>query len=131
MSGALTYLWIALGGALGSVARFWMSGAIAARFDSKFPWGTIFVNITGSFLIGIFAALGESGGRLAEAPTLRNFLVVGICGGYTTFSAFSVQTLDLIRDGHGLVATGNVVGSVLSCLLAVWLGHLLGSALRN
>ena len=127
----VTYLWIALGGALGSVARFWMSGVIAVRFDSKFPWGTIFVNITGSFLIGIFAAWSETGGRLAEATTLRQFLVVGICGGYTTFSAFSVQTLDLMRSGHWFAATGNVLGSVLACLVAVWLGHLLGSALKG
>ncbi len=127
----MNYLWIALGGALGSVARFWMSSAITARFDNKFPWGTIFVNITGSFLIGIFAALSETGGRLAEAPTLRHFLVVGICGGYTTFSAFSVQTLDLMRAGNWPAVTGNVLGSVLACLLAVWLGHLLGSALRH
>ena len=127
----MNYLWIALGGALGSVARFWMSGVIAARFDSKFPWGTIFVNITGSFLIGIFAALSETGGRLADAAALRQFLVVGICGGYTTFSAFSVQTLDLMRAGNWLAATGNVLGSVLACLVAVWLGHLLAGALRH
>ena len=127
----MNYLWIALGGAIGSVARFWMSGLIGERFDSKFPWGTLFVNITGSFLIGIFAALSETGGRLAEATPLRQFLVVGICGGYTTFSAFSVQTFDLMRAGNWPAVTGNVLGSVLACLLAVWLGHLLGSTLRH
>ena len=127
----MNYLWIALGGALGSVARFWMSGVIAERFDSKFPWGTIFVNITGSFLIGIFSAMSERGGQLADAATLRQFLVVGICGGYTTFSAFSVQTLDLMRVGNWLAATGNVLASVLVCLVAVWLGHLLGLAFRG
>ena len=127
----LTYLSIALGGALGSVARFWMSGVVAARFDSKFPWGTLFVNITGSLLIGIFSALSERGGQLAEATTLRQFLVVGICGGYTTFSAFSVQTLDLMRAGNWPAAAGNVLGSVIACLVAVWLGHLLGSALKG
>jgi len=127
----VNYLWIALGGALGSVARFWMSGLIAARFDSKFPWGTLFVNITGSFLIGVFAALSETGGRLADSTPLRQFLVVGICGGYTTFSAFSVQTLDLMRAGNWPAVAGNVLGSVLACLLAVWLGHLLGSMLKG
>ena len=127
----MTYLWIALGGALGSVVRFWMSGVIAVRFDGKFPWGTIFVNITGSFLIGIFAAWSETGGLLAEATTLRQFLMVGVCGGYTTFSAFSVQTLDLMRSGHWFAATGNVLGSVLACLVAVWLGYLLGSAVKG
>ena len=127
----MNYLWIALGGALGSVARFWMSGVVAARFDGKHLWGTLFVNVTGSLLIGVFTALSESGGRLSDSPTLRQFLMVGICGGYTTFSAFSVQTLDLMRAGQWLAATGNVLGSVLACLVAVWLGHLLGSALRG
>ena len=127
----LTYLWIALGGALGSVARFWMAGVIAARFDGRFPWGTLFVNISGSFLIGIFAAWSETGGRLAEATPLRQFLMVGICGGYTTFSAFSVQTFDLMRAGQWPAVTANVVGAVLACLVAVWCGHLLGSALKG
>ena len=131
MNFPLAYLYVGLGGALGSVARFWMSGVVAARFDSKFPWGTLFVNVTGSLLIGIFSALSERGGQLAEAATLRQFLVVGICGGYTTFSAFSVQTLDLMRAEHWLAATGNVLGSVLACLVAVWLGHLLGNALKG
>ena len=73
----------------------------------------------------------DRGGRLAEATTLRQFLVVGVCGGYTTFSAFSVQTLDLMRSGHWFAATGNVLGSVLACLVAVWLGYLLGSAVKG
>ena len=127
----MNYLWIALGGALGSVARFWMSSVIAVRFDSKFPWGTLFVNVTGSLLIGVFAALSESGGRLADSAALRQFLVVGLCGGYTTFSAFSAQTLELARNGQALAAGLNVLLSVALCLVAVWLGHLLGSALRS
>jgi CrcB protein len=127
----VSYLWIALGGAVGSVARFWMSVAIAVRFDGRFPWGTLFVNVTGSLLIGIFAAWSETGGRLAEATTLRQFLVVGLCGGYTTFSAFSMQTFDLMRTGHWLAALGNVIGSVFACLVAVWVGHLIGSALKG
>ena len=127
----LTYLSIALGGALGSVARFWMSGVVAARFDSKFPWGTLFVNVIGSLLIGVFSALSERGGQLAEATTLRQFLVVGICGGYTTFSAFSVQTLDLMRAGSWPAVAGNVLGSVIACLVAVWLGYLLGGVLKG
>jgi CrcB protein len=131
MTSALNYLWIAIGGALGSVARFGMSGLIAARFGGKAMWGTLFVNVTGSFLIGIFSAWSQTDGRLAEATTLRQFLIVGICGGYTTFSAFSVQTLDLMRAGNWLAAMGNVLGSVLACLVAVWLGHLLGSTWRG
>lgn len=126
----LTYFWIALGGALGSVARFALTTFIARRFGESFPWGTILVNVSGSFIIGLLAALSETGGKLAGAMTLQRFLIVGICGGYTTFSAFSVQTLDLARSGHLLAAGLNVLVSVVLCLIAVWCGHLLGSALR-
>ena len=127
----MTYLWIALGGALGRVARFWMSNAVAQRFGATLPWGTLFVNVTGSFLIGVLAGLSGSGGRLAGADSFRQFFIVGVCGGYTTFSAFSIQTLDLIRAGQLLHAGGNVLLSVTLCLIAVWLGHLLGSALNG
>ena len=126
----MTYLWVALGGALGSVARFALSTFIARRFGEDFPWGTVFVNVTGSFLIGVLAALSESSGKLAGAVTLQHFLVVGICGGYTTFSAFSIQTLELARGGHAVAAGLNVLVSVVLCLIAVWCGHLLGSAFR-
>lgn len=127
----LTYFWIAIGGALGSVARFWLSGVAANKVGETFPWGTIVVNVSGSFLIGIFAALCGPGGKLSGHADLRDLLIVGICGGYTTFSAFSIQTLDLMRQGHWLGATGNVLASVLACLAAVWLGHLLGSAMNG
>ncbi len=127
----MTYLWIALGGALGSVMRFWMSNAVAQRFGATLPWGTLFVNVTGSFLIGVLAGLSAPGGRFAGADSFRQFFIVGICGGYTTFSAFSIQTLDLIRAGQLLHAGGNVLLSVTLCLIAVWLGHLLGSALHG
>jgi len=127
----MTYLWIALGGAVGSVARFALATFIARRFGDNLPWGTILVNITGSFLIGVLAALSESGGRLAGSINLQRFLIVGICGGYTTFSSFSVQTLDLARSGHVVAAGLNVVLSVTLCLVAVWCGHLLGGAFRE
>src|SRR5215203_2610780 len=119
----MTYVWIALGGALGSVARFALSSFFARRFGDDFPWGTLLVNISGSFVIGVLAALSESGGKSAGAVMLQGFLVVGICGGYTTFSAFSVQTLGLMRSGHMLAAGLNVMLSVFACLVAVWLGH--------
>lgn len=127
----MTYLWVALGGALGSVARFALSTFLGRRFGESFPWGTILVNVTGSFLIGVLAALSESGGKLAGAATLQRFLIVGICGGYTTFSAFSIQTLDLARSGHPVAAGLNVLLSVALCLIAVWCGHLLGTAWRG
>ena len=127
----LTYFWIGLGGALGSIARFWMSNVIAHRFGNALPWGTLFVNVSGSLLIGIAAGLSMSGGRLATADSFRQFFVVGVCGGYTTFSAFSVQTLDLARAGNFAAAGGNVLLSVVLCLVAVWLGHMIGTALNG
>jgi CrcB protein len=125
----LAYLWVALGGALGSVSRFWLSGLAAERFGERFPWGTVLINVTGSFVIGIFAALTATDRRPFASAGVRQFVMVGICGGYTTFSSFSLQTLDLLRDRNWLFAGGNVVLSVALCLLAVWLGYLLGALL--
>lgn len=123
----LAYLWIAIGGALGSVARFWFSGVISRWFGETFPWGTLLVNVSGSFAIGLLAALAEPGGRRFIGPTGRQFLMYGVCGGYTTFSSFSVQTLELLRDGDWSKAGANAAGSVLLCLASVWLGYALGA----
>ena len=125
------YLWVALGGALGSVSRFWLSGVVARHFGETFPWGTLVVNVTGSFVVGFFAALTAPEGRWLVSPSTRTFLIIGICGGYTTFSAFSLQTLNLARDGELLYAAGNVIFSVVLCLIAVWLGWLLGSMVNS
>ena len=127
MTTALTYLWIAVGGALGSVARFWLSGVVANRFGETFPWGTLIVNVSGSFVIGVFAAATGSESRWLVSPAFRQFFMIGICGGYTTFSSFSLQTLNLIRDGEYLHASANVLLSVALCLVGVWFGHLLGA----
>lgn len=127
----LEYLSIALGGALGSVARFWFSGFVAERAGMAFPLGTLCVNITGSLLIGFIAAFGDPDGRFLVSPGWRQFLMIGICGGYTTFSSFSLQTLNLARDGEWLAAGANVVFSVMACLVAVWLGHLLALTLNR
>ena len=124
-----TYLWIALGGALGSMARFWLAAFVAAILGPQFPWGTILINILGSFVIGFFATLTGPGGRVVASFNTRAFVMVGICGGFTTFSAFSLQTLDLARDSRWLQAGGNVVLSVVACLIAVWAGHVLASTL--
>jgi CrcB protein len=123
----LAYLWIAIGGALGSVARFWFSGVVGRRFGETFPWGTLLVNVSGSFAIGLLAALAEPGGRRFISPTGRQFLMYGVCGGYTTFSSFSLQTLELLRDGDWVKAGANAAGSVVLCLVAVWLGYALGA----
>jgi fluoride exporter len=119
----MEYLWIALGSALGGVARYWLSGVVAQRFGEAFPVGTLIVNVTGSFAIGFVAAVGDPGGRMLMGVTARRFIMVGLCGGYTTFSSFSLQTLNLARDGEWLYAGANVLLSVAVCLLAVWLGH--------
>lgn len=129
----LAYFWVALGGALGSVSRFWLSGVIAEKVGFTFPWGTLVINVTGSFLIGIFAALGTAEGRLDPQSRILviQFLMIGVCGGYTTFSAFSLQTLNLLRDREWLYAGGNILLSVVLCMIAVWLGYLLGSVFNS
>jgi CrcB protein len=125
------YTLIALGGALGSVARFWLNGIISANFGATFPWGTLLVNVTGSFLIGFFFTLTEPGSRVFASSNTRQFFMTGLCGGYTTFSSFSLQTLTLAREGEWFRAGANTVGSVAACLIAVWLGHLAASALNQ
>jgi CrcB protein len=127
----LAYLWVAIGGALGSVARFWFSGAVARHFGETFPWGTLLVNVSGSFVIGFFATVTAPDGRLFAPASFRQFFMIGVCGGYTTFSSFSLQTLSLVEDGEWLHAGANIVGSVVLCLVAVWLGHLLAASINS
>ena len=125
------YVWVAAGSALGGVSRHWMSGFIAQRVGERFPFGTLCVNLVGSFIIGLLAAFTVPEGRLFLGRSSRLFLMVGILGGYTTFSSFSLQTLNLARDGEWLAAALNVGGSVALCLGGVWLGHLLGQAINR
>ena len=125
------YVWIAIGGALGSMARYWCSGLVAQHVGETFPWGTVVVNVVGSFVIGFFGTLTGPDGRLLVGSTARQFVMVGLCGGYTTFSSFSLQTLNLLRDGEWGYAGGNVVASVALCLLGVWLGHAAAAALNQ
>ena len=125
------YLSIALGGALGSVARYWASGFVAQRFGEFFPYGTLAVNVSGSLLIGFFAALTDPEGRFWVNPAFRQFVMIGICGGYTTFSSFSLQTLNLARNGEWLAAGANAVASFVACLFAVWLGHVIALAVNR
>ncbi len=127
----LGYLYVALGGALGSVARFAISGSIARATHEIFPWGTLTANVTGCFLIGLFATLTAPGGRLPASPEMRQFFMVGVCGGYTTFSSFSLQTLTLARDGEMGRAGANVLVSVVLCLVGVWMGSAAGAALNH
>lgn len=120
-----TYVWLALGGAIGTLLRYQINLFFTARLGEAMPWGTIFINITGSFAIGLFAALTEAGGRWPVPPDIRTFMLVGLCGGYTTFSSFSLQTLTLLQTGEIFRAIGNVVLSVVICILAVWAGFTL------
>jgi CrcB protein len=120
----LSYIAVMLGGALGTGTRFWASGLIAERAGEFFPLGTLIVNITGSFAIGFFAAFTHPEGRFLLSPRFREFFMVGVCGGYTTFSSFSLQTLDLIRDGDWFKAGLNTLLSFACCLAAVWFGRI-------
>lgn len=128
VSNFLATLWVAVGGAAGSVGRFWISGWVAHRWGETFPWGTLIANVSGSFAIGFFATLTAPDGRWMVPGSARLFFMTGFCGGYTTFSSFSLQTLTLMQEGEWLPAAGNVTASVLLCLAAVWLGHI--AALR-
>ena len=125
-----SYIWIAIGSALGGVARYWCSGVAARLVGETFPWGTIVVNIVGSFIIGFFATLTGPDGRIYLGTTARQFVMVGLCGGYTTFSSFSLQTLNLMNDGQMLYASSYIVLSVALCLIGVWLGVALASSLN-
>ncbi|HEX3887621.1 MAG TPA: fluoride efflux transporter CrcB [Phenylobacterium sp.] len=127
----LTYLWIAIGGALGSVARYACSSLAAHAVGETFPWGTLAVNVAGSFLIGIFATLTGPDGRWILPPDARLFVTIGVCGGYTTFSSFSLQTLNLVRTGELAAAFGNIVGSVALCLIGVWAGYVAGALINQ
>ena len=126
----VTYFWIAVGSALGGLARFFISGVTAQLIGETFPWGTLIVNVTGSFIIGFFATLTGPDGRVFVGTTGRQFFMIGICGGYTTFSSFSLQTLNLMNDGEWFYVGGNIVGSVVLCLAAVWAGHILALSIN-
>ncbi len=114
------YLAIALGGALGSVLRFAMNEAVSARYGRAFPWGTLSINVIGSFLIGLLAVLLVE--RLEVSPAVRLGLMVGVLGGFTTFSSFSLEVVQLMQNGAFLRALLYVVASVTVCVLAAAAG---------
>ncbi len=121
-----TYVQVALGGATGSVLRFWLGSVIGHKAGAPF-WGTLFVNVTGCFLIGLLGNLRENGPGEFD----RYFLMVGVMGGYTTFSTFSLQTLELLQKGSVTLALANIALSLVLCLLGVWLGHALGAQWKS
>jgi CrcB protein len=124
----LDYLLVMLGGALGTGARFCVSGFVAQRAGEFFPLGTLTVNVTGCFIVGFFTALIEPQGPFLVPPRFRQFFLIGVCGGYTTFSSFSLQTLDLVQAGDWFKAGMNALLSFACCLAAVWLGRVLALA---
>lgn len=120
----ISYLCVALGSAIGGSARYAMSGIVANWMGVTFPWGTLLINITGSFVIGIFNTLTAPDGILLVPSNFRILVMVGICGGYTTFSSFSLESLNLMRNGEWLSAGSYILASVVCCLIGVWLGHI-------
>lgn len=119
----LAYVLVAIGGAFGSVARFAMSAGIDRRYEGFFPLGTLVVNVLGCFLIGLIVGMSDS-------EKIRQFLMVGVLGGFTTFSAFSLQTMRLIQDRHYGVAAGYVAASLILCVVGTFLGLALARVAR-
>jgi CrcB protein len=124
-------LWVACGSALGGLTRYWCYGLAARYLGETFPWGTLLVNVAGCTFIGFFAALTGPEGRWFAPAAVRQFVMPGVCGGFTTFSTFSLETRNLARDGDWGKAAGNIAGSLLLCLAGVWLGYLAASALNE
>lgn len=125
-----TCLTILAGGAIGTLGRYLVS-LLAQPFSNQLPWGTILINISGSFVIGFFGTLTLAAGKYPVSENVRLFVMVGLCGGYTTFSVFSLQTLDLLRAGAVGRAVLNALGSVILCLIAVAAGHMLAAQLNG
>ncbi|SRR5450755_4147025 len=127
----LSYVWIAIGSALGGMARYWCSGVAARLIGETFPWGTIIVNVLGSLIIGFFATLTGPDGRIFVDTLTRQFVMIGFCGGYTTFSSFSLQTLNLLQDGEWWLGGVYIALSVITCLAAVWAGYALAASINS
>ena len=128
MTERFTYLAIACGSALGGMGRYWIAQILSQGLREKFPWAILVVNVSGSFLIGGLAAISGAGGKLPlnYHRFIAHFLMVGVCGGYTTFSTFSLETLRLMQTGNWLLAWANIGLSVGLCLFGVWAGLTLG-----
>lgn len=118
------YAAVAIGGAVGSMTRYFVSGAVYQRFGTSFPYGTLAVNVIGCFLIGLIMEMTQD--RYAINPAVKTLLTVGFLGGFTTFSTYSYETLALVRDGMALRALVNAGGSVVAGLFAAWLGIVAG-----
>ena len=127
----LAYFLIAIGSALGGMGRYFVSGVVTTLTGGTFPYGTMLVNISGCLVIGFFATLTGPDGRWLVGTPARQFVMIGLCGGYTTFSSFSLETLYLARAGEWMSATANAAGSVILCILSVWIGYIAATALNR
>jgi CrcB protein len=121
--------WVGFGGFLGANARYWLGGWIQSRWGADFPWGTFVINVTGSFVLGLFLTLITERYAVPRTPTLRLVVALGFLGAYTTFSTFAFETLSLVTTGALLRALGNALGSLFAGFVAVWLGVVLGRIL--
>jgi fluoride exporter len=126
---AVLYGYIAAGSVLGGVARYLLS--LVIQFGTALPWATLFVNVTGSFIIGFFSTISGPDGRMFANARQRQFVMTGFCGGYTTFSTFSLETFRLLQAGKTHAAYANIAVSVVSWLVAVWLGYMLANRLNR
>lgn len=127
----LTILWVALGSAIGGAGRYAVSGVMARLVGETFPWGTMTVNVVGSLVITLIATLTGPDGRVYMPTVARQCILVGVLGGFTTFSSFSMQTLALAQDGEWGRVAGNIVGSLILCLGAAWAGHTLATLINR
>jgi len=120
----MSYLWVTIGSAIGGLLRYAIT-RMTIPISQGVPWGTVLINVLGSFVIGYFGTLTLQTGRYPASDNLRLFVMVGLCGGFTTFSSFSLQTLTLMREGSWAKALANVMLSVILCVAAVGAGHML------
>ncbi len=125
------YLIVSAGAVIGSVLRALASIGTLAWLGPGFPWGTLLVNVVGSFVIGFYATLTGPGGRVFAGTHQRQFVMTGICGGFTTFSMFSLETFSFVQKGDWPMAGLNVGVSITTWLVAVWLGHMVASRLNR
>jgi fluoride exporter len=125
----MAWLVVALGSACGGMARYGVGILVARAWGQSFPWGTLLINVGGSFVIGFYGALTLADGAMPASATMRVFVMVGFCGGFTTFSSFSLQTLELLQAGEAAAAALYVLGSVALCLAAVFLGYWMATRL--
>ena len=126
-----TYLAVMLGGAVGTALRFWLSNWFAVHYGETFPVGTIVVNVTGCFVIGLFAFLTGPDGSFLTSQLTKQVVMIGVLGGYTTFSSFSLQTLNLFNGGEWVRGGWNVLISMVFSLLAVWLGQVVAALINH